>query len=335
MENKNPFTKFHQPHFLLEDLKSEDLKEDNYVDPLHKIRHPIEPERLASIYQQAFIYDLLYKFAKDSLPDIPNAKINSENLNSDSQTKDQTTDTQIDSVKAKVLEYLFKNDSQYNRDTAKLADTETENIWNTDDLNILRRNFSTIKNNNFLLRSQTIFLEEENKMLKSKLEQIQLESQLNRNEKISFEQENERMYIRLQDLESRFCMYSREMDVFDKEKEDFVTQIRDLKNTNQNLKNENYKLEFQINKLEQQINSMKHEQKMYYNELIENIKLKYKKKLRILEQNFLDLNSTYNEDKQKYLKTQKALEHLRVHFMENSTYNNKKDKINDDLIRIL
>lgn len=61
---------FQTPHFEFKDLQLEDLRDVEYVDPYYHIRRPIEPSRLKLIYQQAFIYDLLYKFAKEHLPDI-------------------------------------------------------------------------------------------------------------------------------------------------------------------------------------------------------------------------------------------------------------------------
>jgi len=95
-----------KPHFYFEDLKAADFKETPYFDPYHRLRHPVEPERLKLIYQQAFIYDLLYSFAKEYLPDVKN--LHENDTVQDSNNKQ--TDTRIDLIKEKVLEYLFKNE---------------------------------------------------------------------------------------------------------------------------------------------------------------------------------------------------------------------------------
>lgn len=65
---------FRPPYFEFDDIKLEDLREVEYRDPYYWIRRPIEPERLKSLYQQAFIYDLLYRFAKEHLPNIPDRR---------------------------------------------------------------------------------------------------------------------------------------------------------------------------------------------------------------------------------------------------------------------
>ena len=110
MESKENSSKLNliEPHFKFEDLSINDLKEDNYVDPYYKLRRPIEPERLKLIYQQAFIYDLLYTFAKEHLSDVQDVQKNKNKT----LENEKTTDTTIDSLKEKVLEYLFKNQNK-------------------------------------------------------------------------------------------------------------------------------------------------------------------------------------------------------------------------------
>lgn len=71
---------FRPPYFEFKDIKPEDLRELKYVDPYYYMRRPIEPERLKSIYQQAFIYDLLYRFAKEHLPEIPHRRDGYESM---------------------------------------------------------------------------------------------------------------------------------------------------------------------------------------------------------------------------------------------------------------
>ena len=142
---------FQEPHFRLEDLNINDFKTEQYDS---SNRFNIEPERLTQIYQQAFIYDLLFKFAKEYLPDIDEVKKRPapNNCDASSLEKNQSTDTTIDKIKEKVLEYLFNDKNKASKEFEgqnglDLIETvsSSDNIWNTDDLNILRKNFDGIK----------------------------------------------------------------------------------------------------------------------------------------------------------------------------------------------
>lgn len=181
-----------EPFFNIEDLKIDDLKEFEYV----KLRTPIEPERLKAIYTQAFIYDLLYKFAKEHLPHI-------EDVNEKKQTEnvdDKSTDTTVDSIKEKVIEYIL-NIKDKKEPAKKEVNEISVNIWDTDDLNILRRNFSSIKERSYQLNSKLFVTQEENTKLKDSIERLTIENKTYKSEKLSLEQHNERLYIRVQDLE--------------------------------------------------------------------------------------------------------------------------------------
>ena len=140
-------SKFKEPYFRLEDLDLNEFKKNqNFIPGSY-----IEPERLTSIYQQAFIYDLLYKFAKEYLPDVQD--FTKKNINNDPNPceKDQTTDTTIDKIKEKVIEYLFnqniKIEEKKATDTNNSVNDEssTAGIWNSDDLSLLRKNSENIK----------------------------------------------------------------------------------------------------------------------------------------------------------------------------------------------
>ena len=323
---KNEFV-FGPPKFRIEDLKLVDLEGDICVDPLNKIRQPIEPERLCSIYQQAFIFDLLYKFAKDYLPNVKDEN----NVKSVAPTE-KTTDTTIDSIKDKVIEYLFRNENKKPDLLVQENDDDPPtNIWNTDDLKILRQNFSDIKENNILLVSQTKALEDENRMLKDRLARLELETRHTRNERITLEQENERLYIRMSDVESRFALLFKQFDEYEEEKKRDKKLVAQLKQQVETLKNDKYKLEFDLNKNEQLMSSLKHEQKLFYAGLIEKIKLKFHKQIHMLMQQLAELNEKYAEKRLSCDKAQKALDHLRKHFMT-TTYQ-ISDKISDNLIK--
>lgn len=58
-------------YFEFNDLSKEDLKEIKYTVEKNEIKtRRVDFEHIKAIYQQAFIFDLLYRFAKDHLPNI-------------------------------------------------------------------------------------------------------------------------------------------------------------------------------------------------------------------------------------------------------------------------
>ena len=166
---------FKNPIFTFEDLNIND------TSPVLS-RRPIETEKLKNIYQQAYIYDLLYSFAKEHLPHI-------ENIKDKNIQNEKSTDTTVDSIKEKVIEYLF------NLNVVKKEETKPEtentngitNIWNTDELNILRRNFASIKETNARLNSMVKVFQEENIKYKETIDTFYLENQKFKDEKFSLE----------------------------------------------------------------------------------------------------------------------------------------------------
>ena len=340
--NKTRLSSDKQPFFRFEDLTCADIKEDNYVDPYYRIRRPIEPERLKVIYQQAFIYDLLYNFAKEHLPDIPNAKIKSERDKDDAfkSSNNKATDTTVDNIKDLILDYLFKNQIEIDRNNFKYPknaseSNETECIWNTDDITILRKSFSEIKENNIRLRSQILLHEEENRELKEKLERSNADAKNFEAEKFSLEQQNERLYIRVQDLESRYDSFSRDFQNLNEDKNELVVKLSKFKKTHDELTKEKTWLELELQKCEAKLASIGTELKLNYSNAAEKLKIeclheinRYKKKLQEEKEQFESLKSQHE-------KSQKALEHLRTHFMHNLIPQKTGDRIDDKKIKII
>ena len=338
-------TKYKEPHFNFEDLKLEDIREDNYKEPFYKLR-TIEPERLQSIYQQAFIYDLLYNFAKEFLPDIEKsgtAKEKDEKVNR--MNKNKTTDTTIDSIKDKVLEYLFKNHPRISENEIVLntnkgkfdesGHVNSSSIWNTNDLNVLRKTFAGIKDNNYLLKSRLTVLQNEHDELKEKYDQLKFESQPISNDVKSLEKENQRLYIRIQDLESRYEIYCKELENAEKTVRVSEEEKYELKKSIQQLTSEKIKAEYENNKHLQKLASVKSELKLYYMAKIDSLKLKYTKEIEFLKKRFFELNEKYKNRKGQLEKNQKALDHLRSHFAV--SYNNSEknyEKISENQIKI-
>lgn len=328
--------KSYKPYFDFNDIKPEDLKGDNYVDPYYYLRRPIEPERLKLIYQQAFIYDLLYKFAKEYLPDVNDAQ---KQKQSESETN-KATDTTIDSIKEKVLEYLFKSKIEVKEQSIvkdeESENKETVNIWSTDDLNILRKNFSRMKEENYSLKSRLQVQTQESINLREKYENLKVETQTLPDELKTLEKENQRMYIRLQDIESRYLNYNRELESLEETIKEHKEKEEKLKLENQSLKSEILRMEFEINKLENKSKLVKNELKLLYEEKCERHKLKYIKEIEKLKDKIYELENKNNVEKAQLARSQRALEHLRIHFMNSVPIGQSdEDKINENNIRIL
>jgi len=328
---KSASYKFHMPHFQLEDLDLKDTKHDSYF---YANRH-IEPEQLSAIYQQAFIYNLLYNFAKEHLSDVDDVK-NSKSPKTDMSLiieKDQGTDTTIDKIKEKVIEYLFEK-KNIDENLNKTLGQPTDEIWNIDDLNVLRKNFASIKENNILLRSKLVVFEEDNKKLKERLEAIEITSKNALNEKLTLEQENERMFIRIQDLESRYHIFHNDLVKADQDKQVYLEEISSLKYQKQELELKISKFKFQLNNLEEKFKLQRIENNIELETITETLKIKHEKHIYSLEKKYADLEEKYNHKELNGLRNQKALEQLRTHFMLSSggKYEKAYDKIDDSSI---
>ncbi len=175
--------------------------------------------------------------------------------------------------------------------------------------------------------------EEENKKLKEKLANIELKSDNSHNEKLALEQENERLYIRIQDLESRYRMFYDEMAENDREKQSAFEKISALQSENHNLKACQSKMEFETNKLEQKFGALRTEQRLYFNSLMDGMKLKYQNIIRELQEKLVESENRLNDKRLDAEKTKKALEHLRTHFMFSASNFETEDKIDDSLIK--
>lgn len=169
--------------------------------------------------------------------------------------------------------------------------------------------------------------------MKEKLTLLESTSTKSENERSALEQENERLYIRIQNLESRYRIFLNELNNADSDKKTFQEDLTDLKKDNQKLKIDNSKLEFELNKTEQKIIALKNEQRIQFDSMIEGLKVKFKKKLRNMDDQYAELLERYNDKKMNNDKTKKALDHLRHHFMVSCSNYETNDRIDDDLIK--
>lgn len=107
-------------------------------------------------------------------------------------------------------------------------------------------------------------------------------------------------------------------------------QINKLNASNSDLITQKSKLEYELNKSEYKLSSIKTELDLNYTNLIDKLKLKYKKEIKVVKERFAELLDKYKRKKAELDRAQKALDHLRTHFMDNSSH---KHKIEDNLIQ--
>lgn len=127
-----------------------------------------------------------------------------------------------------------------------------------------------------------------------------------------------------------YITYSKEIQLRDKERKEQSEQISKLNASNSELLAQKSKVEYNLNKCEYKLSSIKSELELNYKNLIEKIKLKYKKEIRLVRERLDELTSKYKAKSAELVKSQKSLEQLRIHFMTNSF---EQHKINDNFIK--
>ncbi|CAF0827547.1 unnamed protein product [Brachionus calyciflorus] len=321
------------PFFNFNDIKIKDLKEEPYVDPYYYLRRPIEPERLKSIYQQAFIFDLLYRFAKEYLPDINEVSKEKHEINEN----EKNTDTTIDSIKEKILEYLFKNQIEVKdeKESNKIEETIiNDNLWSIEEWNILRKNFNQIKNENISLKSRVAVLIDENNELREKLANFESQTKFLPDQVKTLEKANERLYIRVQEMENRYVNYKQELESLDETIKELKEKENDLKSILNESTSEKLKLELEINKLKVKLDSCKNELKSYFMAKCERYKLKYIKQIEDLKTKLDDAGDSLEREKAGHEKCKKGLEQLRNHFMYAFVPGEYSSKVDESKISI-
>lgn len=339
-KHENHTAEYH--HFSIEDLTKKDINFDVNEKPVSFYKRSLEPDELKNIYQSVFIYNLLYDFAKEYLPETQANQKLDQQITIHNGTKDTSTDTNVDKIKDKVIEFLFKNEKSDNLIEPEVKKNEVhndesigENIWNTDDINTLRRVFSEIKETNIKLKSKLISIEQENVQLKQKYEKLLDETKNLPNEKRELEANNERLYIRVVDLEREYNTFNSQLEDVDNENKRLKECLDNEKKLNQTISNEKLKLEFELRKFESELKSLKSDFNLKHTLIIEKIKFKYQSKIDKLEEKLKKLKIEFDEEKEAHEKTQNALKHLRSHFMaECLPVQQKPVKITDENIKI-
>ena len=331
-------------HFTLDDLKHEDLNFESEV--LSKrlpsyFKQSFDAEELKNLYQSAYIFNLLFDFAREYLPPLRGE----ECVDTDKhQHKEATTDTSCDRIKEKILEFLFKNEKSFvveESEAVKIEpvriDTQSieDQLWNTEEINTLRKVFASIKEKNINLNSRLIMLERDNNELREKLEILRTETKNLPTEKRALASENERLYIRLRDLELEHKTFNSQLDLIENDKKILKERLDYERKTNQTLSNEKTMIEFELRKCENVLNTTRNEFQSKQMLLIEKIKLKYKQRMAKLEAKIEKLKEELGVEKEEHLKTQNALKHLRSHFMSECLPLSKNPvKLDDDKIKL-
>lgn len=172
-------------------------------------------------------------------------------------------------------------------------------------------------------------------MLKDKYERLSIETRSLPGDVKTLEQANERLYIRIQDLESRYTIYTKEIENMDGQMRKMEEEAKRARELNETLKSEKKALEFQLSKFEMRMKSCENEYLLYYNEKLDAVKFKYGKELAKCRESLSNITDKYKQEKSKYERAQKALEHLRVHFMTNgSSQSQSAEQIDESKIKL-
>jgi hypothetical protein len=332
------YTKFVEPHFKFNELKAEDLRDDdpNWKDPWSRLRRPLDPKKLQQIYQQAYIYDLLYRFAQENLPK------KAEDISQSSLNK--ATDTKIDSIKDKVLDYLFKNDFKVDVDEKKAIEVEVrtdgskseDNLWDTEDLVILRKEFKRVKEENFALKTRLAIANEEIKTLYEKYEKSIIETKSLPDEVRSLEKANQRMYVRIQEVEKSYKANLDEMFELDKACKQAREEAAQGRKKCQGLLNEKSRLEYELQKYEFGASKIKRELRLEFKEKLEAQRLKMLKEINSFAKQNSVVSRELQDEKTEHERCKKALEQLRIHFMSVSlSQSNLNDRIDDSKLQMI
>jgi hypothetical protein len=336
------YTKFVEPRFQFHKLKTEDFRDEpDWKDPWYRLRQPIEPEKLQQIYQQAFIYDLLYRFAKEHLP----SKNDQTKDQSECVSLDKATDTKIDRIRDKVLDYLFKNEIKVEsksspEETGITKPNETlrvdGDLWSTDDLNILRKRFDRIKDENMALKTRLALANEEIKSLNDKYEKLAMETKSLPSESRSLEKANQRMYVRVQQVEQSYRANLDDVFELDKTCKIARDEALEARKKCQVLLHEKSRLEYELQKYEQGARRIKSELRLEFKERLEAQKLKFTKEISLLAKQNGTVSRDLQEEKTEHERCRRALEQLRIHFMSVSfSQANLNNRIDDSKIQMI
>lgn len=309
-------------YFDINDLKLQDIH-GNCKDEFSITRRHLDNEKIKSIYESAFLFSLLYNFAKEIEPE-------QKKLLDKGQFKEASTDTQIDSIKEKVFEFLNRNDTQL-----KNEEKHNHDLWNSNDLNDLRAIFQQTKNDNQSLKSRILVLEQENKELKDKYEKLKNETQSLPDEKLTLEKENKRLVIVINEMEKELIQNRHDIELLIKEVKYLKNSLDVEKKQKQELLNEREQFEFKLRKYENEFLTLKSNLKLKYKTIFDNLKLKCESKLREKHKELKTVKEELVSEKETHLKTQSALKQLRMHFMGELFPDNSTSKLASNQIKVI
>jgi hypothetical protein len=313
--------------FDINDLKLQDIQAPTNNKRSFTRTH-LDDNELKSIYESAFLFSLLYNFAKENQP-------KPKEILDNSQFKEASTDTQIDLIKEKVFEFLNRNDIRTNSEEKYNKYHNRDELWNSDDLNDLRSIFYQTKDENQSLRSRILVMELENKELKEKYEQLKNDTRLLPDEKFTLEKENKRVTILIQEMEKELIHNAKDIDLLVKEGKYLKSNLDLEKKQNQVLLNKCEQFEFKLRKYENDLLTMKSELKLKYKTICDNFKLKCENKLKEKQKELKKVKEELTNEKETHLKTQSALKQLRMHFMGELFPDNSASKLTNNQIKVV
>lgn len=228
---------------------------------------------------------------------------------------DKFTSTRVDSIKEKVIEYLFSSRIKEEKQTNQISDSLINNIWTSEDLALLRSYLKRSQEENASLKSKLDTSQEELIRLRSLLEKTEYELKKSPKSSIELlENENKRLYYRIQELEMRYSSFTEDLSQTDK----VITQMKrendDLKSKNNLLSNEKNHLEYKFNKCILKLKLIKFEFNAEMESKCESIRITYSKEIEKLVKDLNEFKEKFRKEKNQHERCKKALENLRNHF---------------------
>jgi hypothetical protein len=316
--NKENNNRLH--HLTLDDIEINDIK-PNENRRGHRRRN-LDPDQLKSIYESAYIFTLLYGYAKES----------DRQAGQSAPVRDAQTDTNTDKIKEKVLDFLSKQANE--KSSQQPHDVTMENIWNVDELDVLRNHFDAVKQDSIIVKSKLLVVEKENQDLRK--ENQSLISNLNsvNKEKHEVQLTNDRLSIRIEQIERELTSKFKENEILRANAKLGQEKLLADRKQIQTLTETNYKLDFQGNQYANKLEAIRTELKCDFDLLLDKLNFEHGKQIRDLAATIKDLKHQLELEKNKNNKTETALKHLRSHFLADNPNTCNSHKLNDKSIKL-
>ena len=311
-------------HFTLDDLKITDSDDELHSMryskyPFNGRREPLEPERIRAIHQQAYLYHLLYTFAKEHMPAVKETTITTTTNNNNSNSNSKSTDTTMDSIRDKVLKYLLDLQPDKANNSPALAPTsnndQASKLWNGDELAVLRSNHAQIKEVNMRLSAELHVLRDEKAEWRRRYDELSERTARMPNALATFEKENQRLYIRVQELEMSYAGYLSELSAAHHRADELQAERNELRRLVDGQSADKSRLEYEAKKLEMRLACVESELRLSFEQRLERAELAFAKELRKRDEQVEHWERVCERERRTNAKNEKALSQLRDHFV--------------------